>query len=76
MRSKEFFRRSKVSKLSKALFATFDLLKKLLATSTIRRLRVYKRYLDFQSPEQFSRHNFDHEIESINIYKVAPVANF
>jgi hypothetical protein len=28
MRSKEFFRRSKVSIVEKALFATFDLLKK------------------------------------------------
>jgi hypothetical protein len=53
MRSKEFFRRSKVvkvAKVAKALFATFNLLIKLLATSLIRRSKVFKHYLDFQSP--------------------------
>jgi hypothetical protein len=42
MRSAEFFRRSKVSKVEEALFATFDLLKNLLATSSIKRSKVFK----------------------------------
>jgi hypothetical protein len=40
MRSKEFVRRSKVAKVAKAIFATFDLLKNFLVTSTIRRSKV------------------------------------
>jgi hypothetical protein len=42
MRWTEFFRRSKVSKVEKALFATFDLLKNLYATSLIMRSKVFK----------------------------------
>ncbi len=57
-------RRSKALKCS---LKTFDLLKKLLATSSIMRLKAYEHYLDFWSPEQFCWHNFDHEIESIQI---------
>jgi hypothetical protein len=37
MRWKEFFRRSKVAKVAKALFATFNLLKNNVDTRTIRR---------------------------------------
>jgi hypothetical protein len=42
MRSKQFFRRSKVVKVVKASFATFDLLKNLLVTSMIRKSKVAK----------------------------------
>jgi hypothetical protein len=40
-RSKEFFGRSKVAKVAKALIATFDHLKNLLVTSTIMRSKVF-----------------------------------
>jgi hypothetical protein len=28
--------------------------------------RFLKHYLDFRTPEKIGRHNFDHEIESLN----------
>jgi len=49
MRSKEFFRRSKVAKVAKKLFATFVLLKNFVYTTFDHEMKIYKHYLDFQS---------------------------
>jgi hypothetical protein len=56
MRSKEFFRRSKVAKVAKKLFATFVLLKNFVYTTFDHEMKIYKHYLDFRSPDR----SFDH----------------
>jgi hypothetical protein len=64
MRSKEFFRRSKVAKVAKKLFATFVLLKNFVYTTFDHEMKIYKHYLYFQSHEKLDfrspDRSFDH----------------
>jgi hypothetical protein len=55
-------------------------MKKLLPTSLIMRSELFKSLksiiFGFQSHEQYVSRKCDREIKGIQIYKVAPVANF